>query len=136
SSIVVLWYGGHEAARGELTPGQLVAFLLYMGMVAGPVGGLAGQWTQIQQAFGAADRIFALLDTEPEVRDLPGAVPIGRIRGHIEFDDVSFRYADAGAQGEGAPGRGALREAPPVFEGLSTEFGEGQTTALVGPSGA
>ena len=138
SSIVVLWYGGHEVARGELTPGQLVAFLLYMGMVAGPVGGLAGQWTQIQQAFGAADRIFALLDTEPEVRDLPGAVPIGRIRGHIEFDDVSFRYADegAGAPGEGAPGRGALREAPPVFERLSTEFGEGQTTALVGPSGA
>ena len=120
SSIVVLWYGGHEVARGELTPGQLVAFLLYMGMVAGPVGGLAGQWTQIQQAFGAADRIFALLDTEPEVRDLPGAVPIGRIRGHIEFDDVSFRYADG----------------PPVFEGLSTKFGEGQTTALVGPSGA
>src|SRR3989441_1010992 len=120
SSIVVLWYGGHEVARGELTPGQLVAFLLYMGMVAGPVGGLAGQWTQIQQAFGAADRIFALLDTEPEVRDLPGAVPIGRIRGHIGFDDVSFRYADG----------------PPVFEGLSTEFGEGQTTALVGPSGA
>src|SRR5438093_2004580 len=120
SSIFVLWYGGHGVARGELTPGQLVAFLLYMGMVAGPVGGLAGQWTQIQQAFGAADRIFALLDTEPEVRDLPGAVPIGRIRGHIEFDDVSFRYADG----------------PPVFEGLSTKFGEGQTTALVGPSGA
>src|SRR2546425_11817347 len=120
SSIVVLWYGGHEVARGELTPGQLVAFLLYMGMVAGPVGGLAGQWTQIQQAFGAADRIFALLDTEPEVRDLPGAVPVARIRGHIEFEAVSFRYADG----------------PPVFEGLSTEFGEGQTTALVGPSGA
>jgi len=120
SSIVVLWYGGHEVARGELTPGQLVAFLLYMGMVAGPVGGLAGQWTQIQQAFGAADRIFALLDTEPEVRDLPGAAPIGRIQGHIEFDDVSFRYADG----------------PLVFEGLSTEFGDGQTTALVGPSGA
>jgi len=73
SSIVVLWYGGHQVAAGELTPGQLVAFLLYMGMVAGPVGGLAGQWTGIQQAFGAADRIFALLDTEPE---------------------VSFRYAD------------------------------------------
>src|SRR5437660_2529742 len=120
SSIVVLWYGGHEVARGELTPGQLVAFLLYMGMVAGPVGGLAGQWTQIQQAFGAADRIFALLDTEPEVRDLPGAVPIGRIRGEIEFDKVSFRY------GEG----------PLIFESLSTAFREGETTALVGPSGA
>jgi len=120
SSIVVLWYGGHLVAAGELTAGQLVAFLLYMNMVAGPVGGLASMWTQVQQAFGAADRIFALLDTEPEVRDLPGAVPIGPIRGEIEFDDVSFRYGDG----------------PPVFEHLSTVFRESETTALVGPSGA
>src|SRR5213080_4352052 len=60
SSIVVLWYGGHQVAAGEITAGELVAFLLYMGMVAGPIGGLAGQWTQIQQAFGAADRIFEI----------------------------------------------------------------------------
>ncbi len=120
SSIVVLWYGGHQVAAGELTPGQLVAFLLYMGMVAGPVGGLAGQWTGIQQAFGAADRIFALLDTEPEVRDRPGALPMGPVRGEIEFDEVSFRYADG----------------PLVLENLSTAFRESETTALVGPSGA
>src|SRR5438034_384031 len=142
SSIVVLWYGGHQVAAGELTQGQLVAFLLYMGMVAGPVGGLASQWTGIQQAFGAADRIFALLDTEPDVRDLPGAVPIGPVRGEIEFDEVSFRYGDAGggAQGAGAPGREAARAAeggsPLIFEALSTVFSEGETTALVGPSGA
>src|SRR5438067_3483876 len=120
SSIVVLWYGGHQVAAGEITAGELVAFLLYMGMVAGPIGGLASQWTSIQQAFGAADRIFALLDTEPEVRDLPGAVPIRPVRGEIEFDNVSFRY------GEG----------PFVFEDLSTVFRETETTALVGPSGA
>src|SRR5919201_2716959 len=120
SSIVVLWYGGHQVAAGELTAGQLVAFLLYMGMVAGPVGMLAGQWTQIQQAFGAADRIFALLDTVPEVRDRTGAKPIGHIHGDIEFDGVSFRY------GEG----------PLVFEELTTRFPEAKTTALVGPSGA
>ncbi len=137
SSIVVLWYGGHLVAAGELTAGQLVAFLLYMGMVAGPVGMLAGQWTQIQQAFGAADRIFALLDTEPDVRDVPGAVPIGPVRGEIEFDEVSFKYGDAGA---GDPGREAARvaerEAPLIFESLSTVFRESETTALVGPSGA
>src|SRR5213593_1124341 len=120
SSIVVLWYGGHQVAAGELTQGQLVAFLLYMGMVAGPVGGLASQWTGIQQAFGAADRIFALLDTEPDIRDLPGAVPIGPVRGEIEFDHVSFKYG----------------ESPLIFESLSTAFAEGKTTALVGPSGA
>src|SRR5438105_11727091 len=121
SSIVVLWYGGHQVAAGEITAGELVAFLLYMGMVAGPIGGLASQWTSIQQAFGAADRIFALLDTEPEVRDLPGALAIGPIRGEIEFDDVSFRYGEAG---------------PLVFEHLATVFRESETTALVGPSGA
>jgi subfamily B ATP-binding cassette protein MsbA len=120
SSIVVLWYGGHQVAAGELTAGQLVAFLLYMGMVAGPVGGLAMMWSQIQQAFGAADRIFALLDSKPEVRDLPGAEPIGPVRGEIEFDRVSFRYGDT----------------PLVFESLTTRFREGETTALVGPSGA
>src|SRR5438067_364167 len=142
SSIVVLWYGGHQVASGELTAGELVAFLLYMGMVAGPVGGLASQWTGIQQAFGAADRIFALLDTEPDVRDLPGAVPIGPVRGEIEFDEVSFRYGDAGggAPGVGAPGREAARGAEGgsalIFESLSTVFSEGETTALVGPSGA
>ena len=89
--------------------------------ISAPVGGLAGQWSQIQQAFGAADRIFALLDTVPEVQDLPGAVAIGPVRGEIEFDEVTFRYGEVGS---------------PVFQSLSTDFREGQLTALVGPSGA
>ncbi|HYR93637.1 MAG TPA: ABC transporter ATP-binding protein, partial [Methylomirabilota bacterium] len=120
SSIVVLWYGGHEVANGELTVGQLVAFLLYLGMVAGPIGGLAGQWGSIQQAFGAADRIFELLDTVPEVQDAPDAVPLPPVRGEIRFDEVVFKY------GEG----------PVVLDGVTTVFEPGQTTALVGPSGA
>jgi len=122
SSIVVLWYGGHEVARGEMTPGMLVAFLLYMNMVAGPVGMLASQWTQVQQAFGAADRIFALLDTTPEIQDSPDAVALPPVRGEIRFDDVSFRY-------------GAATE-PIVLDGVTTTFQPGETTALVGPSGA
>ncbi|HEY6203652.1 MAG TPA: ABC transporter ATP-binding protein [Candidatus Limnocylindria bacterium] len=122
SSIVVLWYGGHEITRGEMTAGMLVAFLLYMNMVAGPVGMLASQWTQVQQAFGAADRIFALLDTTPEIEDNPGAVPLPPVRGEIRFDEVGFRY-------------GAASE-PIVLDGVTTTFQPGETTALVGPSGA
>jgi subfamily B ATP-binding cassette protein MsbA len=122
SSIVVLWYGGHEVARGEMTAGMLVAFLLYMNMVAGPVGQLAGQWTQVQQAFGAADRIFALLDTTPDIQELPGAAALPPVRGEIRFDDVGFRY-------------GAASD-PIVLDGVTTTFAPGQTTALVGPSGA
>jgi subfamily B ATP-binding cassette protein MsbA len=123
SIIVVLWYGGHEVANGEMTPGMLVAFLLYMNMVAGPVGMLASQWTQVQQAFGAADRIFALLDTTPEIQDRPGAVALPPVRGEIRFEEVGFRYGPAGPE-------------PMVLDGVSTTFQSGETTALVGPSGA
>ena len=122
SIIVVLWYGGHEVARGEMTAGMLVAFLLYMNMVAGPVGQLASQWTQVQQAFGAADRIFALLDTTPEIQDQPGAAALPPVRGEIRFEAVRFRY-------------GAASE-PIVLDGVTTTFQPGETTALVGPSGA
>ena len=120
SSIVVLWYGGHQVASGESTAGQLVAFLLYMGMVSGPVGGLAGQWSQIQEAFGAADRLFALLDTRPEVTDRPGARQLPPVRGEIAFEQVTFRYGDG----------------PLVLRGVTTTLAPGRTTALVGPSGA
>jgi len=120
ASIVVLWYGGHQVIRGEATIGQLVAFLLYAGMVAGPVGGLASQWTQVQEAFGAADRIFALLDTAPEIADRPDATVLASADGRIAFEDVSFRYA----------------QGPLVLADVSTTFEAGRTTALVGPSGA
>jgi subfamily B ATP-binding cassette protein MsbA len=123
SSIVVLWYGGHEVARGEMTAGMLVAFLLYMNMVAGPVGMLASQWTQVQQAFGAADRIFALLDTVPEIQDRPGTAALPPVRGEIRFEEVGFRYGPAGPE-------------PMVLDGVTTTFAPGETTALVGPSGA
>ncbi|MEA2663052.1 MAG: ATP-binding cassette, subfamily bacterial MsbA [Chloroflexota bacterium] len=120
ASIVVLWYGGHQVIRGEATTGQLVAFLLYAGMVAGPVGALASQWTQVQEAFGAADRIFALLDTAPEIQDRPGATDLPAANGRIVFEGVSFRYA----------------QGPVVLADVSTMFEAGKTTALVGPSGA
>ena len=120
ASIVVLWYGGHQVIRGEATTGELVAFLLYAGMVAGPVGGLAAQWTQVQEAFGAADRIFALLDTVPDIQDRPGAIALAAGEGRIAFEGVSFRYA----------------QGPIVLSEVSTAFAAGRTTALVGPSGA
>ncbi|HEX6062019.1 MAG TPA: ABC transporter ATP-binding protein, partial [Candidatus Limnocylindria bacterium] len=120
ASIVVLWYGGHQVIRGEATTGQLVAFLLYAGMVAGPVGALASQWTQVQEAFGAADRIFALLDTAPEIADRRDATALASADGRIAFEGVSFRYA----------------QGPLVLTDISTTFEAGRTTALVGPSGA
>src|SRR3989442_1927208 len=120
SSIVVLWYGGHLVAAGELTAGQLGPFLLYMNMVAGPGGGLASMWTHAQHAVGSADRIFARLATQAEGGDMPDARPLPPVAGEIVFDRVGFKY------GEG----------PIVLDGVTTVFQRGQTTALVGPSGA
>jgi len=129
SSIVVLWYGGHQVGAGELTAGELVAFLLYVNQVAGPVGGLAGQWTQIQSAFGAADRLFELLDTQPEVRDAPNAVTLPPVRGEIVFEGVSFAY-------DGVRDVPAKAERPIVLKDVAVTLAPGATTALVGPSGA
>lgn len=120
ASIIVLWYGGHQVIHGEATAGEIVAFLLYMGMVSGPVGGLAGQWVQVQEAFGAADRLFAVLDTTAGVRDAPDATDLPSGRGEIAFERVSFQYS-----------RGPL-----VLADVSVKITAGTTTALVGPSGA
>src|SRR3989441_6773997 len=73
SSIVVLWYGGHQVAAGELTQGQLVAFLLYMGMVAGAGGGLARPWAGVQPTVGAGRPLFPLLPTQARRPGLPDA---------------------------------------------------------------
>ncbi|MBI3521598.1 MAG: ATP-binding cassette domain-containing protein [Chloroflexi bacterium] len=120
SSIIVLWYGGHLVIEGELTVGELLAFVLYMSIVAGPVGGLAMEWSRLQAAFGAADRVFDVLDREPEVRDEPGARIAPRLLGRITFDDVTFRY-DKG---------------PIVLDHISADLAPGSVIALVGPSGA
>ncbi|MGH2500555.1 MAG: ABC transporter ATP-binding protein [Candidatus Limnocylindria bacterium] len=120
SSVIVLWYGGHLVIDGDLTIGELFAFVLYMGIVAVPVGGLANEWSRLQQAFGAADRVFELLDREPEVRDEPGARPAPRLTGRIAFEDATFRYGDG----------------PVVLDRLSVDLAPGSVVALVGPSGA
>ncbi|HET8569166.1 MAG TPA: ABC transporter transmembrane domain-containing protein [Candidatus Limnocylindria bacterium] len=120
SSVIVLWYGGHLVIEGDLTVGELFAFILYMGIVAAPVGMLANEWSRLQQAFGAADRVFDVLDREPDVRDAPHAVPAPRLEGRITFEDVAFRYGSG----------------PLVLDGVSVDIAPGTVVALVGPSGA
>jgi subfamily B ATP-binding cassette protein MsbA len=120
SSIIVLWYGGHLVIEGDLTVGELFAFVLYMSIVAGPVGGLAGEWSRLQQAFGAADRVFDVLDREPDVRDLPGARAAPRFLGRVTFEHVRFRYGSG----------------PIVLDGIDVDLAAGSVVALVGPSGA
>jgi len=115
----MLWFGGRQVARGELTPGELVAFLFYMFMVAGPLGEFAGLYARVREALGAARRIFEMLDTAPEPFAAPGAVMPGPLRGEVVFEDVAFGY-DGGQ---------------PVLSGIALRAGPGEAIAIVGPSG-
>ncbi|MDQ1300733.1 MAG: ATP-binding cassette, subfamily bacterial, partial [Chloroflexota bacterium] len=120
---VVLWVGGRLVIAGQLTPGQLVAFLLYTIMVASPIGIFTALYSQFQQAIGASDRIFDLLDTPPEMRDDLDAQPLPPITGEVRFEGVTFDYGDY------AEARVVLRE-------IDLVAAPGQVIALVGPSGA
>jgi len=97
--------------------------LMLVGFVLGPIEGLGGLYTESLVAGAAAERIFLLMDTEPEVKDQPGAKDPGRLRGDVEFDDVSFAYEPDGRHGN-------------QLHGVSFRVGPGETVALVGATGA
>ncbi len=120
TSLVLLWYGGREVITGGISPGELIAFILYATIIAGPMGSFARMYTRLQEGLGASERLFELLDTSGEVRDLPDAKPMPPISGRVEFDDTCFHY----------------REDREVIKNISFTVEPGQMIALVGPSGA
>ncbi len=106
--------------QGRLSPGGLVAFLIYTMLVAGPIAAFSGLYSQFQAALGATERLFELLDLQPDIVDAPEAYPIPLIVGCVKFESVSFEYDSA----------------IPVLHHISLEVKPGQVVALVGPSGA
>jgi ATP-binding cassette subfamily B protein len=119
STIVVLGYGALLTLRGELTTGQLVAFLAIVGLVLGPLSALIGVWDKLQQIRISAERLGDVLRKEPERQDPTAAMP--RISGHIRFDKVSFRY------------EGTERD---VLSEIDFEAKPGEKIAFVGRSGS
>ena len=117
---IVIWYGGIEVLANHLSPGQLISFVIYMILIAGPIASLSSMYTQTQEALGAAERIFELVDTPPERPDVPNAVKLPTLDGQVVFDHVSFNYNKESV----------------VLHDLSFTLPAGQTVALVGPSGA
>lgn len=117
---VIIWYGGMEVINGNLTSGALIAFLIYVVNLSNPVKRLSKVYGNIQKSLAAAERVFDILDTEPDVKDMPGAVDLPVVEGRVTLQQVSFAYS---------AGQYALRE-------VSLEVKPGQTVAIVGPSGA
>jgi subfamily B ATP-binding cassette protein MsbA len=116
----VIWYGGHQVIIGQRSPGAFFSFITALLLAYQPLKVLAGLNANLQEGLAAAQRIFTVLDVEPEIREPAHAGPLPVKGGEIRFNDVHFRYAN---------GNRAL-------DGASFVVPAGKTVALVGPSGA
>jgi ABC-type multidrug transport system fused ATPase/permease subunit len=117
----ILLYGGLQAIEGDVTVGVLVAFVAALNNFFDPIQQLSQLYTTYQAGMAALDKIFELLDEEPELRDRPGASELPRLRGELEFEDVSFAYSPDGEL---------------ALDGIDLHVPAGQTVALVGSTGA
>ena len=115
----ILLYGGYQAIDGDVTVGVLVAFIAALNNFFDPIQSLSQFYTTYQAGMAALDKIFELLDEEPDLRDARDAIDLPRIRGEIEFDDVTFSYGSGEA-----------------LCNVSLHVPPGQTVALVGATGA
>ena len=116
----IIWYGGVSVIDGVMTTGELIAFLIYAINLANPTRRVAESVGNIQKSLAAADRVFAILDEQPEVQDKPDAKQLIIKKGRVEAKNVSFSY----------------EKENPVLVDLNFIAEPGQTIALVGPSGS
>ncbi|MBQ5588466.1 MAG: ABC transporter ATP-binding protein [Selenomonadales bacterium] len=120
SVTLILWYGGMEVIDGHLTAGALIAFLVYAVNLSNPIKRLSRVYGNIQKAIAAAERVFAVLDTEEEITDAPDAKKMPIVKGNVKLTDVKFSYVE-----------GEL-----AIKGISMEAQPGQMIAIVGASGS
>ena len=123
ATAAILIYGGNQVLDEAVTIGVLASFVFYLQSFFDPIQSLSQLYTTYQAGMAALDKIFELLDEEPDLRDRPGAVDLPRVRGEIEFDDVTFYY-------------GLEEDEAPALDEVSLHVPPGQTVALVGATGA
>jgi len=119
-SCLVLWYGVRLVLAGTITSGSLLVFLLYLGKMYKPMRDLSKMTDTISKTQVGYERIREVVETDREVRNLPGARPAPRLKGAIEFRHVDFNYADR----------------PLTLKDVNFKIEPGQVGALVGPTGA
>lgn len=103
-----------------ITLGGVAQFVQYSRKFAGPINEFANILNEFQSAFAAAERIFRIIDEQPEIADVPGALPLSNAEGRVEVEDVNFGYTPE----------------KPILKSLSVRANPGQTIAIVGPTGA
>ncbi|HEU5406903.1 MAG TPA: ABC transporter ATP-binding protein [Nitrospira sp.] len=120
SATAVLWYGGRQVIDGVVTPGDLFAFVLFAGILIGPFSSAARVFAQIKEAQGATQRVFEILDAQPDISDQSDAQTLVTVDGHVQVEGVNFSYDTR----------------HPVLSNLSFEAKPGELVAFVGPTGA
>ena len=117
--VVVLWYGGTLVTGGHIEVGVLVAFIGYLSSFFDPIQQLSQLYNTFQSSMAAVQKIYTVLDTEPDLSDAPDARPLPNVDGRVEFAHVSFSYGD-----------------DDVLHDVDFEIAAGGTVALVGTTGA
>jgi len=132
ATALVVWIGGLSVinstpgAADAITPGVLVAFLLYINRFFDPIRDLSRRYDSFQSTMAGSERIFALLDAPVEVQDAPDAIQLPEIQGEVYLDRVSFHYQDTEPSDPD----------PLVLDDINIHIPAGKTIALVGETGA
>ncbi len=123
---VIIAFGGYQALNGEIEVGVVVAFVGYLQTFFDPIQQLSNLYTTYQQGMAALDKIFELLETEPDMTDAPNAIDLGRIDGRVTLEDVWFSYLEPSGD----------KEPDWALRGVDLEIPAGSSIALVGETGA
>ncbi len=121
SLVIVLYLGGRQTINAIITPGDFVAFISYLELLTWPMMALGWVTNLIQRGRASLNRINMILQTKPEIVDMPGAKRVNKIKGGVAFENVSFSY---------------IPYSKPILTEIDIELESGKTLGIVGPPGS